>query len=165
MLGEEAAAVAEGEPHDVVLWEVGPAGPLELAEGAPVLALVRGPEEVEVALAAGAAGVLDRGVGPSLLTKALCAVAAGLAVVERDYLALLRGARAGAAEVREPLTAREREVLLLLAEGLSNKEIAARLSISEHTAKFHVNSVLGKLGAQKRLEAVVRAARMGIIEL
>ena len=60
---------------------------------------------------------------------------------------------------------REAEVLTLLADGLSNKEIAARLEISEHTAKFHVNSILQKMGAQKRVEAVVRAAKLGIIEL
>ena len=54
---------------------------------------------------------------------------------------------------------------MLLAEGLSNKEIATHLDISEHTAKFHVNSILQKLSAQKRVEAVVRAARLGLIEL
>ena len=65
----------------------------------------------------------------------------------------------------DTLTKRENEVLVLLADGLSNKEIAARLSISEHTAKFHVNSILQKMNAQKRVEAVVRAAKMGLINL
>ncbi|HYU31287.1 MAG TPA: LuxR C-terminal-related transcriptional regulator, partial [Thermoanaerobaculia bacterium] len=51
------------------------------------------------------------------------------------------------------------------AEGLSNKEIGSRLGISESTAKFHVNSILGKLGAQGRTDAVVRAARMGLVLL
>jgi DNA-binding NarL/FixJ family response regulator len=63
------------------------------------------------------------------------------------------------------LTPRESEVMTLLAEGLSNKEIAVKLEISEHTAKFHVNSILQKMGAQKRVEAVVRAAKMGLIEI
>jgi DNA-binding CsgD family transcriptional regulator len=63
------------------------------------------------------------------------------------------------------LTPREREVLALLAEGLSNKAIADRLAISEHTAKFHVNAVLAKLGVQRRTEAVVRAARLGLVTL
>jgi DNA-binding NarL/FixJ family response regulator len=65
----------------------------------------------------------------------------------------------------ESLTDRELQVLSRLAEGLSNKQIAARLGISEHTAKFHVNAILGKLGVQSRTEAVVRAARLGLLML
>ncbi len=65
----------------------------------------------------------------------------------------------------EDLTPREREVLGLLAEGLSNRAIAGRLGISEHTAKFHVHIILGKLGTQSRTEAVVQAARLGLITL
>ena len=57
------------------------------------------------------------------------------------------------------------EVLQLLSQGLSNKLIGVRLGISEHTAKFHVNAISGKLGAQGRTDAVVRAARMGLILL
>jgi DNA-binding CsgD family transcriptional regulator len=64
-----------------------------------------------------------------------------------------------------PLTPREREVLLLLAEGASNKEIARRLGISVHTAKFHVGSLLDKLDAAGRTDAVAHAARTGIIRL
>lgn len=60
------------------------------------------------------------------------------------------------------LTPRELEALRLLAEGLPNKTIASRLGISEHTAKFHVNSILSKLGAQSRTEAVTRATRLGL---
>lgn len=65
----------------------------------------------------------------------------------------------------EALTPREREVLELLAEGLSNKDIGRALGISEHTAKFHVNALLGKLDAQTRTEAVVRALRLGLLHL
>ncbi|HLB64703.1 MAG TPA: response regulator transcription factor, partial [Anaerolineales bacterium] len=65
----------------------------------------------------------------------------------------------------EPLTPRESEVLALLAEGLPNKSIAGRLGITEHTAKFHVNAILRKLGAQSRTEAVVLATRRGLILL
>jgi DNA-binding NarL/FixJ family response regulator len=65
----------------------------------------------------------------------------------------------------EGLTVRETEVLSLLAEGLSNKGIAARLGISEHTAKFHVNAILSKLGAESRAAAIVRAARLGLVAL
>lgn len=63
----------------------------------------------------------------------------------------------------EPLTAREREVLELVAAGLPNKAIARELGISEHTAKFHVGSLLGKLGAGSRTEAVTLATRRGIL--
>jgi DNA-binding CsgD family transcriptional regulator len=64
-----------------------------------------------------------------------------------------------------PLTPREREVLALLAEGASNKTIARRLGISVHTAKFHVGSLLDKLDASGRTDAVTHAARLGVIEL
>jgi DNA-binding NarL/FixJ family response regulator len=56
-------------------------------------------------------------------------------------------------------------VLQLLAEGLSNRTVAERLGISEHTAKFHVNAILGKLGASTRTEAIVAAARLGLVLL
>lgn len=65
----------------------------------------------------------------------------------------------------EPLTAREIEVLELLAEGLPNKAIAARLGISDQTVKFHVASIAGKLGAANRTDAVRRAVRRGLITL
>jgi DNA-binding NarL/FixJ family response regulator len=65
--------------------------------------------------------------------------------------------------VLEPLTSRETEVLQLLALGLANKEIAGRLQISEHTVKFHVASILGKLGASSRTEAVTLGIRHGMV--
>ena len=67
--------------------------------------------------------------------------------------------------VYQPLTAREQEVIELLAEGLPNKQIAVRLGISDHTVKFHVNAILGKLEAESRTEAVTRAARLGWLKL
>jgi DNA-binding NarL/FixJ family response regulator len=63
----------------------------------------------------------------------------------------------------EALTPREIEVLRLLAEGVGNKEIASRLGLSEHTVKFHVASIMGKLGAESRTEAVTMGIRHGII--
>ena len=65
----------------------------------------------------------------------------------------------------EPLTPRENEVLAFLMEGLPNKMIARKLGISEHTAKFHVTSILAKMGAQSRTEAVIKAARLGLIRM
>jgi DNA-binding NarL/FixJ family response regulator len=65
----------------------------------------------------------------------------------------------------EALTTREHEVLELLADGLSNRRAAERLGISEHTVKFHVASIYGKLGASSRAEAIRRAARRGLITI
>ena len=65
----------------------------------------------------------------------------------------------------ETLTAREHDVLALLADGLSNRDIAGRLAISEHTVKFHLASIFGKLGASTRTEAVQRGLRLGVIEI
>ena len=70
-----------------------------------------------------------------------------------------------AEDLDEPLTNREREVLELLAQGFSNKLIAQRLHISEHTVKFHVSSLYTKLGVSSRAEAVSRGARYGLISL
>ena len=67
--------------------------------------------------------------------------------------------------LQEPLTAREVQVLELLAEGLPNKAIAARLHISDQTVKFHVSAICGKLGAANRTDAVRRAVRRGLITL
>ncbi|MCP3099096.1 response regulator transcription factor [Myxococcus sp. K15C18031901] len=164
-----------GEPVDVVLWDTGlrPADPearLEAPDlGGPVLALVADETSGEQVLATGVRGLLFRDVAPAPLTAALLAVSRGLAVYEPG-LAELRApaSRSGPATGTlgpDALTPREREVLALLAEGLSNKAIADRLSISDHTAKFHVNAVLSKLGVQRRTEAVVRAARMGLVTL
>lgn len=66
-------------------------------------------------------------------------------------------------ELYEALTPREREVLEALAEGLSNRAIALKLGITEHTVKFHVSSIFGKLGAENRTDAVRRAVRRGLI--
>jgi DNA-binding NarL/FixJ family response regulator len=63
------------------------------------------------------------------------------------------------------LTPREQDVLQILAEGLPNKGVASRLGVTEHTVKFHVNSIMGKLNAQSRTEAVALATRLGLLPL
>jgi NarL family two-component system response regulator YdfI len=121
------------------------------------------------ALRAGVRAVLPRDVTPEQLRAALEAAAAGLLVVHPSDLdnALPAAAHMPTVvdELPEPLTRREREVLQMLAAGLVNKEIAERLSISEHTVKFHVASILGKLGASTRTEAVSIGIRHGLVLL
>jgi two-component system, NarL family, response regulator YdfI len=121
------------------------------------------------ALRAGVRAVLPNDVAPSQLFAALQAVAAGLVVLHPSEIDARSPAAAPAsqplAELTEPLTRREREVLQMLASGLGNKEIAVRLNISDHTAKFHVGSILGKLGAASRTEAVALGIRRGLVLL
>jgi len=97
------------------------------------------------------------------------AAAAGLIVLHpAEFDAMFPAAEPASsplAELVEPLTPRESEVLQMLASGLANKEIATRLAISEHTVKFHVASILGKLGAASRTEAVTLGIRRGLVLL
>jgi NarL family two-component system response regulator YdfI len=121
------------------------------------------------ALRAGVRAILPSEVSPEQLAAALEAAMAGLVVVHPSAIAVALPAPSAAlsplAELAEPLTPREREVLEMLASGLVNKEIAAKLSISEHTVKFHVASILGKLGAATRTEAVSLGFRRGLVLL
>ena len=113
------------------------------------------------ALRAGVRGILPRNLSATTMHVALEAVAQGLTVLETSDHSLQ--GNDGEAEFVEPLTARERDVLEMLAQGRGNREIAAQLRISEHTVKFHVASILGKLGAATRTEAVSIALRRGLI--
>ena len=96
------------------------------------------------------------------LAGAVRAVRAGLFVLHRQALAP-SPAGAAAAPAGAPLTSREREILELMADGANNRIIAARLAISRHTVKFHVASILAKLGATSRTEAVAMALRGGLL--
>ena len=138
----------------------------ELVDGAPTLPVVvlAGETPSLEALRSGARAVLPEDAPPRQIIAAIYAAAAGLAVVPVDESAPLLP-RASLDEATEPLTAREMDVIEMLAEGLSNKAIAHRLSISEHTAKFHVNSILAKLRAGTRTEAVMRGIRLGLVKI
>jgi two-component system, NarL family, nitrate/nitrite response regulator NarL len=165
---DDAPRAAAAAGADAVLLDLGSSGaaPPALADaaGAPVVALAATEAQAAEAIRSGARAVLFRGAAADALAAAAVAAARGLAALDaalaRDWLRPPDDP--GDAE---GLTAREREVLALLAEGLSNKAIAARLGISEHTAKFHVNAILGKLGADSRAAAIVKAARLGLVAL
>ena len=119
-------------------------------------------------LQSGVQAILPRDSSASEITCALEAVSEGLVAFSPDFLRLLLPTPAEVVEqqfeyLNDPLTTRETEVLALLAGGAGNKEIAVQLRISEHTAKFHVSSILSKLGAATRTEAVSRGYRLGLI--
>ena len=141
-----------------------------VARETPVILLLPGASSgvVSQALRLGVRGILPPSPEPQQLAAALEAVVRELVVLNSEAGSPLRSAASRttpADELTEPLTPREREVLRLLASGLGNKEIAAKLKISEHTAKFHVASILGKLGAASRAEAVSIGMRNGLILL
>jgi two-component system, NarL family, response regulator YdfI len=127
------------------------------------------PAWIADALRAGVSAILPLDVSPQQLASALQAALAGLVVMSPTEISTALPAASAAmstpAELTEPLTPREREVLQMLAAGLVNKEIASKLSISDHTVKFHVASILGKLGASTRTEAVSLAIRRGLVLL
>jgi DNA-binding NarL/FixJ family response regulator len=115
-------------------------------------------------------GVVSAGASPDEIVAAVHAVGEGLWVGAPGLVKTLmrpqrRGDGPGEESVIESLTAREREVLQLMAEGLANKQIAMHLSISEHTVKFHLSSLYGKLGVASRTEAVKRGLGLGLITL
>jgi two-component system nitrate/nitrite response regulator NarL len=168
----EAEVVSDAAEAEVALWDGQHARFEELSQlELPVVAVVDDEPQSAAALAAGARGAVLRSADGASLWAALVAVRQGLTVLDAAFAPAAAGAAAppaaGPARLRpgEELTAREREVLALLSRGLSNKQIAGELAISEHTAKFHVNAILGKLGAASRTEAVVLAVRLGLVAL
>lgn len=166
----DATVGAVDVPADVIVWDVGwetadRDGEEPLGRSIPVLALVSDDEGAARAWRAGCRGILSRGADEEKLSSALSAVAASLMVLAPSLATSLLKMDAARDAPLADLTPRESEVLLLLAEGLTNKAVAQRLAISDHTVKFHVNSILNKLDAQSRTDAVVRATRLGLIAL
>jgi len=176
-------AVASLQPH-VVLLELEPheddPAPALLAladSSAPAVPAVvvladdpRGEWTAE-ALRSGVRAMLPREATAVEIVAAVAAAAVGLVVLHPNAVGLLLPLLPTPARAAPPLasnaalTPREVEVLGMLAEGLGNKIIARRLGISEHTVKFHVGSIFGKLGASSRTEAVTLGARQGLIML
>ena len=177
----QTVALTRSLQPDVVLYDSGATGRemTELlaqlhvtgAEAAVVmLGGTRAGSVIGRALREGVRGYLSRGATAEEMAAAIRAAADGLIVLHPSLIDTLVQPWAAAFPsdaqgLEEPLTAREREVLQLLAQGLANKQIAQRLTISEHTVKFHVGEVMAKLGAASRTEAVTRAARRGLLVL
>jgi NarL family two-component system response regulator YdfI len=115
------------------------------------------------ALRSGIRAVLPGDLGPREILAAVEAAAAGLAVLHPQDIPALVAERPLPTAQAQPLTPREIEVLAMLAEGHGNKTVAWKLGISEHTAKFHVASILSKLNAGTRTEAVTLGIRRGLI--
>jgi two-component system, NarL family, nitrate/nitrite response regulator NarL len=157
---------------DVLVWDLGVDGvsgleklnQVELGEW-PAVLLVPDARASDVSFSrTGAHAVIDRTSAPEKMNAAVLAVDQGFYVAEHSTFFEPRAPGSNATESMS-LTPRENEVLQLLAQGLSNKSIAHRLSVSEHTAKFHINAIFSKLNAQTRTEAVVRAAQLGWVML
>lgn len=177
------AALIEDYSPDVVLIELGlhndePVSEKLLALGAvspPAPAIVVLADDIHTdwtteALRLGVRALLPRKATAEEIVPAVVAAATGLVVLHPDVFDLLlpvlpSTARTLPTSPVQALTPREIEVLGMLAEGLGNKAIARRLSISEHTVKFHVSSIFTKLNASSRTEAVTLGARQGLIML
>jgi len=148
---------------------------LEILETSPgdfgTAALIDDPDPhwVRIALDAGINAIITREPDAEELRLALAAAEAGLILLHpssaRQLVATSLLPADSPFDEPEQLTPREREVLRLVSEGLGNKQIAERLAISEHTAKFHISSILGKLSVSSRAEAVSQGIKRGLIPI
>ena len=134
----------------------------EVSAGAPAVVLTN-EFSIHDVWRSGARAILPRDAPGAQIIAAIYAASAGLIVFPADDTATVLPLPTE--PPAEPLTPREMEVLEMLAEGLPNKLIAHKLAISDHTAKFHVNSILAKLNAGTRTEAVMRGVRLGLVKI
>jgi DNA-binding NarL/FixJ family response regulator len=184
--GASAVELIRTTPADVVLMDVRMPGTDGIEATRQVTGLPGAPrvvvlttfdldEYVVAAIAAGASGFLLKDAAPEEMLAAVRTVHAGDSVIAasstrrllQHVAPMLRGAApvaAGGAEALAELTPREREVLVQMALGASNTEIAARLFVSEATVKTHVGRVLAKTGSRDRVQAVVLAYRTGLVQ-
>ena len=170
-----AQRVVDLQP-DVVLLDLGPQDSgftaLPVIEGGlPIVALIDEPDSdwTARALRSGVKAILPRDAGMDEILPAIQAAYTGLVLLDpeaaQNLAARVRSSAASRITTSEELTPREVGVLRMLAEGLGNRQMAQRLGISDHTVKFHISSILDKLGASTRTEAVTMGIRMGLILL
>lgn len=176
--GEEAISLAETLRPDVVLMDIkmpgvnGLEATRRIVQAIPnigilVLTMLEEDDAVFAAMRAGARGYLVKGADQGEVLRAIRAVASGEAIfgqaIAKRLIHFFSGRRDAAAVKAFPdLTDREREILVLIAEGRSNTQIAQRLVISEKTVRNHISNVFGKLQVAHRAEAIVRAREAGL---
>ncbi len=182
VIAETASPSETGEweaESDVVVWSPSPpmdqvGGPVDLSQlklqnMTALLLIHNDPKEIERLsnLSIRARGQLPTEANQTELVAAVEALSEGLAVIYPSWLKLLPTQRTpnhnGESDLIVPLTGREIEILQLLAQGLTNKQIAVKLGISAHTVKFHVSTIFGKLGTTNRTETVKRGLTLGLI--
>jgi two-component system, NarL family, response regulator LiaR len=172
--GEEAVRMCRQARPDVVLMDLimpnmdgatATRAILEICPHVQVIALTSFKEEdlVQGALRAGAIGYLLKNVSAEELARAIRAARAGKPTLAPEAAQVLIHSATRPREVGFDLSEREREVLNLMVEGLNNPEIAQRLVVSRSTVKFHVSSILSKLGVSSRTEAVALALQSHIV--
>ncbi len=172
--GEEAVAHCRRQQLDVVLMDLmmpgmdGAQATEAIREHCPttqVIALTSFKEEalIQRALRAGAISYLLKNVSAAELAEAIRAAHAGRSTLAPEATAALIHAATRPAEPDYELTPRELEVLALMVQGLSNPDIAAELVVSRSTVKFHVSSILSKLGVESRTEAVAMALKQNLV--
>ncbi|RME84742.1 MAG: DNA-binding response regulator [Caldilineae bacterium] len=180
--GREALEVYEQVRPDVVLMDIrmpemdGVEATRRLRASWPdarviILTTFDDDEYVFEGLRAGALGYLLKAVSGEELAQAIRTVAAGGALIDpsvtrkvvAEFARMGHRARTAPAELAEPLSEREEEILRLIAEGCTNREIAQRLFLAEGTVKNYVSAILAKIGARDRTQAVVRAQELGLL--
>jgi two-component system, NarL family, response regulator YdfI len=168
------ASFARSSELDVIVIDTDSIGNLSLepTSDAAIVLLTEVTEARSISrlLRSGVRAILPRESDPDDVLAAIYAAYDGLVLLSTptaESLAALFGdqPREVEAELSEEITSRETDVLRMLAQGLVNKDIAARLGISEHTVKFHISSILDKLGASTRTEAVTLGIRRGLIPI
>jgi NarL family two-component system response regulator YdfI len=155
-------------PPDVLLVHMRSARRSALPQGAIAIGLLNDANtraQLIEALHSGYRALLPDDATAAEVVAAVRAAAAGIVVVHPDYLDLLFAPARNVSAPTEELTPRELQVLALMAEGVGNKTIARRLQISDHTVKYHVASILAKLHATSRTEAVSQGIRLGLVLL
>jgi len=173
--GQEALQQCAEHQPDVVLMDLvmpvmdGPTAIRRIRETHPqtqVIALTSFPEEdkVDQALRAGAIGYLLKSVEPDELANAIRAAHQGRSTLAPEAAQALIHMHTSEPRPGHDFTEREREILALMVDGLTNNAIAQRLSISPSTAKFHVSNILSKLGTASRTEAVSLALQQRLVE-